>query len=219
MLCNLDRLSPRARGELGAKAHAEICRRTIPACTGGTARPLSSRGLLRDYPRVHGGNVLMEPVRHDFDGLSPRARGEHINLAPPLPVWGTIPACTGGTVPSSCPGCPQSDYPRVHGGNLHLHFLLSFSLGLSPRARGERSIHSPYRLAQGTIPACTGGTYQSSAASTCVGDYPRVHGGNLVPGSVSQATVGLSPRARGERQSQSASERGKRTIPACTGGT
>ena len=89
-------------------------------------------------------------------GLSPRVRG---NLEPgllPLAYGRSIPACTGE--PDALLrylGCPAV-YPRVYGGTRLCTCWMSWTVGLSPRVRGNliRDILVSARM--GSIPACTG---------------------------------------------------------------
>ena len=107
----------------------------------------------------------------------------------------------------------------MHGGNVRLRWLPALCRGLSPRARGELSISTSSLPLSRTIPACTGGTRPSCLSFQLPSDYPRVHGGNFSLRALFLSVQGLSPRARGEPKSRYADKGGRRTIPACTGGT
>ena len=110
-------LSPRARGEHLYRSLCLPCYRTIPACTGGTCTKNRMSSSLWDYPRVHGGNNFSIHSLPLSPGLSPRARGELVDLATVANTDRTIPACTGGTFGLYARKLDYRDYPRVHGGN------------------------------------------------------------------------------------------------------
>ena len=69
------------------------------------------------YPRVHGGNHLIEPIQPLGKGLSPRTRGKRGNIYFHRMHIRSIPAYTGETLEEG-DGTNQIEvYPRVHGGN------------------------------------------------------------------------------------------------------
>ena len=53
-----------------------MSRRSIPACAGETAYPLTAAVLVGVYPRVCGGNLVVCGRHRDYQGLSPRVRGK-----------------------------------------------------------------------------------------------------------------------------------------------
>ena len=58
---------------------------------------LSSIWLLRDsvYPHVCGGTDVLPILREQWDGLSPRVRGNRLDEKHPVELTGSIPACAG----------------------------------------------------------------------------------------------------------------------------
>ncbi len=91
------------------------------------------------------------------------------------------------------------------------------SLGLSPRARGNRSRRSGRFPAGGTIPACAGEPNGIGFLVGHRGDYPRVRGGTALISLWDMWWLGLSPRARGNRYSADSGVLSGGTIPACAG--
>ena len=68
-------LSPRVRGNLGARPGAPQWIGSIPACAGEPSAKALATGNREVYPRVCGGTVRGEAARHRDHGLSPRVRG------------------------------------------------------------------------------------------------------------------------------------------------
>ncbi len=109
-------LSPRVRGNhvaIGAE-----CQRpgSIPARTG---EPLSC--AVRDrpigvYPRAYGGTSTTSSPATTPSGLSPRVRGNHVEIQQTDGTTGSIPARTGEPSPRSWPLWAPRVYPRAYGG-------------------------------------------------------------------------------------------------------
>ena len=97
-------LSPRVRGNLVGGSPAPVSRRSIPACAGEPRGAYLGRSGGGVYPRVCGGTVHRRPARQGQDGLSPRVRGNPMQV-PLLPqVHRSIPACAGE--PRHLPAAP-----------------------------------------------------------------------------------------------------------------
>ncbi len=107
-------------------------------------------------PRMHGGTCECQGIEQSWEGLSPHARGNLINLKISVLHPGSIPACTGE--PVSLPG--QHDqgrvYPRMHGRTKKFLSSVIKKRGLSPHARGNLRRTPRVRRRSGSIPACTG---------------------------------------------------------------
>ena len=84
------------RGKQNILVFPDFFAGTIPACAGETAKLPHTTCGPRDYPRVCGGNVMLDP---DGGGLSPRVLGKRLDRHPRGPLFGTIPACAGETLP------------------------------------------------------------------------------------------------------------------------
>ena len=110
-------LSPRMRGNPLQPLDCDGENRSIPAYAGepavGSRKPL----LYRVYPRVCGGTDLFRP----------RACGN----------TGSIPAYAGEPARQCFVNTASAVYPRVCGGTLPSRSARRFSLGLSPRMRGN----------------------------------------------------------------------------------
>ena len=110
-------------------------------------------------------------------------------------------------------------YPRVGGGNAHVHIPIRLGEGLSPRGRGKRCLLT-YRLRRsGSIPAWAGETNDYLAAAIPSEVYPRVGGGNVKDLPLGNICKGLSPRGRGKRLPPAYRPAGARSIPAWAGET
>ena len=90
-------------------------------------------------------------------------------------------------------------YPRVCGGNKHLHILIAGPVGLSPRVRGKRVVAFRHLADIRSIPACAGETVAIALYPHIVTVYPRVCGGNWPKPEPGPRMRGLSPRVRGKR--------------------
>ena len=88
-------LSPRVRGN---RPNASVfCRRgrSIPACAGEPAFDRGTGPSEKVYPRVCGGTDAESLLLKNEEGLSPRVRGNRIDLRIAAAVDGSIPACAG----------------------------------------------------------------------------------------------------------------------------
>ena len=88
-------LSPRVRGNRPASIPTVACQRSIPACAGEPRRVMLSRAGNRVYPRVCGGTGAYPGDCTNFEGLSPRVRGNRAAGAGAGAEGGSIPACAG----------------------------------------------------------------------------------------------------------------------------
>ena len=88
-------LSPRVRGNPLWDVREVKERRSIPACAGEPPSNLERWYSSEVYPRVCGG-TLRDPQRMlTVGGLSPRVRGNHVELLAINCPLGSIPACAG----------------------------------------------------------------------------------------------------------------------------
>ena len=89
--------------------------------------------------------------------------------------------------------------------------------GLSPRVRGNRIHRTPPRLGTRSIPACAGEPSTPTTRRCAPGVYPRVCGGTTVAVDLVRQYHGLSPRVRGNHQTDGSHPVDARSIPACAG--
>ena len=129
----------------------------------------------------------------------------------------SIPACAGEP---RCPGesvWRQTVYPRVCGGTTVTLTESVFSAGLSPRVRGNPIMIITAVAFIGSIPACAGEPLLKNGGTGFNTVYPRVCGGTTLSETWPQVLRGLSPRVRGNHESDVAAMRRERSIPACAG--
>ena len=130
-------LSPRVRGNPGARYFPIALKGSIPACAGepSTLPRYSRAGGV--YPRVCGGTRVVSIPPTLCQGLSPRVRGNHGGVKTPSGGSGSIPACAGE--PNRLRRCRWRPkvYPRVCGGTTMLLSPPMLGTGLSPRVRGN----------------------------------------------------------------------------------
>ena len=132
-----DGLSPRGRGNhlRGAVRPPEL--RSIPAWAGEPTGPGCKAVRTWVYPRVGGGTFRQITCEEQWQGLSPRGRGNRRAVAVLAVVKGSIPAWAGE--PRGVFACAKAVqvYPRVGGGTVYDPLDPRRSQGLSPRGRGN----------------------------------------------------------------------------------
>ena len=130
-------LSPRGRGKPGSEFRIMASYRSIPAWAGETGVPAGRRYHQQVYPCVGGGNLIVFPLHHSIEGLSPRGRGKHAAPASRRIEARSIPAWAGETLQAYIPPNATKVYPRVGGGNILYPYKRLVNTGLSPRGRGK----------------------------------------------------------------------------------
>ena len=105
------------------------------------------------------------------------------------------------------------------GGNSRSTGQVRNTGGLSPRGRGKRHRQYPGDLPGRSIPAWAGETGRHRHPQTSGRVYPRVGGGNIVPGVQGHNESGLSPRGRGKHDISHRRFLDGRSIPAWAGET
>ena len=180
---------------------------------------LSSIWLLRDsvYPHVCGGTQTGCGRECQFDGLSPRVRG-NLLVIHVAPIGGrSIPACAGEPKCLNRFALPIAVYPRVCGGTLVGGVVIRDDVGLSPRVRGNPGVIAPGITNLRSIPACAGEPWAMDIGVVIGRVYPRVCGGTYGRPRRAMGSVGLSPRVRGNRVKTNRTGLAWRSIPACAG--
>ena len=190
-------LSPRGRGNPFRGIALEPFRGSIPALGGGTPSPARQ--------------ALVE------EGLSPRGRGNRGDVHLRRAVAGSIPAWAGEPRRRPSPPRRRRVYPRVGGGTLGGVAFSLFGGGLSPRRRGN-PVQGRFEFGQsGSIPAWAGEPGGRTRSRRRARVYPRVGGGTGESPAKSRASVGLSPRGRGNRRARRPGGPGGGSIPAWAG--
>ncbi len=173
-------LSPLARGNPQPGKRGTVPPRPIPARTGQPLFDLPKMRLRGAYPRSHGATANLSLNARLCKGLSPLARGNLRNLCPKLLGIRPIPARTGQPYPRDEARHPYRAYPRSHGATGSAKQRASSSSGLSPLARGNRTVQSLTAAYCGPIPARTGQPFARCAPSVAPAAYPRSHGATSV---------------------------------------
>ena len=191
--------------------------RSIPACAGEPDAATPPPRSTPVYPRVCGGTGCFVSAFSVLRGLSPRVRGNPIEINARLTAERSIPACAGE--PRRRRGRPDYPwvYPRVCGGTTSDKSYAVDTDGLSPRVRGNlaRILFFPAGLR--SIPACAGEPNLHGLTAQCTAVYPRVCGGTPINRLSVKRMQGLSPRVRGNLQRLSMLLLRLRSIPACAG--
>ena len=194
-------LSPRVRGNRSGSNRAVRIRRSIPACAGEPPSTTPKVPVMRVYPRVCGGTHPAGRRQHHRRGLSPRVRGNRRAGRARQMEARSIPACAGEPLAVWLQRKCEWVYPRVCGGTAHAPRQRLWSLGLSPRVRGNPLRPGSSPAAQRSIPACAGEPAYFSRRSNTRRVYPRVCGGTQAYAKLHRRCSGLSPRVRGNPQS------------------
>ena len=196
-------LSPRVRGNRRT-ANTPRCRnRSIPACAGEPDTLIYQTPGGEVYPRVCGGTLYHKESGYKYRGLSPRVRGNPLDLDLAPNTVGSIPACAGEPPGRRLSPSPSPVYPRVCGGTVPGGAILNPGQGLSPRVRGNRRLAGGGAVRPGSIPACAGEPRRQGIRIAALEVYPRVCGGTGGRRSAADRTLGLSPRVRGNREIRS----------------
>ena len=129
----------------------------------------------------------------------------------------SIPACAGEPDAISRSEPASWVYPRVCGGTQRQDNRVLSTRGLSPRVRGNRFSATAVTVAAGSIPACAGEPQGGPTPSANSLVYPRVCGGTQIMEDGRDPEQGLSPRVRGNPETEIAEYAEARSIPACAG--
>ena len=149
-------LSPRVRGNRWKAMQSLALHRSIPACAGEPIGDTHTGNLSGVYPRVCGGTFRTELLPTNATGLSPRVRGNLVDVVRDERVHGSIPACAGEPHPVIDRLRLDEVYPRVCGGTRSRCGGCYRPWGLSPRVRGNLEEALLGVQEKGSIPACAG---------------------------------------------------------------
>ena len=106
--------------------------------------------------------------------------------------------------------------PRVRGNLMSTPFDHVIDRSI-PACTGEPSQQRPDRPTLTVYPRVYGGTTRTGKSATLLRVYPRVYGGTKTVAFHTMASLGLSPRVRGNRHHSRIHLVLLRSIPACTG--
>ena len=210
-------LSPRVRGNLLLPERVGPSWGSIPACAGEPLGFWCACLGRRVYPRVCGGTKATRETGRRSGGLSPRVRGNHIEVGRVDVPIRSIPACAGEPQKSTRKGVRRPVYPRVCGGTSASYRKNPPPKGLSPRVRGNRRVLQNLIKIPQSIPACAGEPRTCGRKWRRMTVYPRVCGGTKHKLLRGKSMEGLSPRVRGNLIRIPSVERWHGSIPACAG--
>ncbi len=173
---------------------------SIPAHAG---EPRNRRDIIYPrgvYPRARGGTLVILCPFLCGEGLSPRTRGNLRLDVAGVAVPGSIPAHAGEPFSLMPHISSERVYPRARGGTAPALLIISPSMGLSPRTRGNQPASEPRSFRPGSIPAHAGEPNNKKSAMAAARVYPRARGGTEASGAAGEDFQGLSPRTRGNHQ-------------------
>ena len=149
-------LSPLARGNLSGLVFSAAHFGPIPARAGQPSWATSSRSRRRAYPRSRGATTKRRRQKLQGWGLSPLARGNQVQADGGAGHVGPIPARAGQPL-RRAPRWPTGmAYPRSRGATLPGWRPSRPPWGLSPLARGNRTVTAVAIAILGPIPARAG---------------------------------------------------------------
>ncbi len=152
-------------------------------------------------------------------GLSPLARGTLSITQNRPPALRFIPAGAGNTA-EDLPTPPLGQvYPRWRGEHMAIDIFRPAFCGLSPLARGTRSVSTFSPAARRFIPAGAGNTRRGRSRCNRRSVYPRWRGEHYLHSTWRARRCGLSPLARGTLRHHLLSTKCRRFIPASAGNT
>ena len=131
-------LSPRTRGNPPSAKGGVMPTGPIPADAGEPISRCLARSGARAYPRGRGGTTVGGQAHADFNGLSPRTRGNPTGEEYGGGHKGPIPADAGEPLLMSQKRKFHRAYPRGRGGTFSRRAKSASFKGLSPRTRGNR---------------------------------------------------------------------------------
>ena len=190
-------LSPRMRGNLNLSVLRVEKRGSIPAHAGEPPACFATRTRAGVYPRACGGTPPQANIHCCEWGLSPRMRGNLGHEPRRAEAEGSIPAHAGEPSVRRPPNQRDKVYPRACGGTSRSPACRRMSLGLSPRMRGNPLQTDAYKARSRSIPAHAGEPPDSPSDHDRQRVYPRACGGTFGGCEVNLPAWGLSPRMRG----------------------
>ena len=214
---SMDGLSPHARGNHDDGRHCGRWRGSIPARAGQPSDRPSTIASITVYPRTRGATLATlygTPVEW---GLSPHARGNRDAGSGFAQGPGSIPARAGQPAEPTVARAKVAVYPRTSGATMAIMVNPTKLNGLSPHARGNQSLLPRQPGPGGSIPARAGQPRIADGPEHRGGVYPRTRGATHTRTTSPQATVGLSPHARGNRISAQHEPALQGSIPARAG--
>ena len=111
-----------------------------------------------------------------YGGLSPLARGTHIQQTFRMHSGRFIPAGAGNSWPSVLRWTAETVYPRWRGELISCTSPHQISVGLSPLARGTRPLAPVRHMPDRFIPAGAGNSFKRLSTHLCSSVYPRWRG-------------------------------------------
>ena len=210
-------LSPRVRGNPPVRRHSDAPRRSIPARAGEPARLAVAAMPGAVYPRACGGTIASESKTPLGKGLSPRVRGNPLQLNDVEHGKGSIPARAGEPAGRAAVPLDVEVYPRACGGTFGLLTITAAFEGLSPRVRGNRPARTWSAASHRSIPARAGEPRCPASIHGQSTVYPRACGGTAAKQAIKWESDGLSPRVRGNLNCRVATSIVAGSIPARAG--
>ena len=150
---------------------------SIPAPAGEPPPPRSTPKPAQVYPRACGGTGSWRSKASEPPGLSPRLRGNPLQIPTLATATRSIPAPAGEPLHNHRLLLPLGVYPRACGGTGGWESDRYAGCGLSPRLRGNRSTTTGCSCHLGSIPAPAGEPEDGNLIDTPAAVYPRACGG------------------------------------------
>ena len=210
-------LSPRVRGNPLEAQVLEYPLGSIPTCAGEPRYLGDGHHGRTVYPHVCGGTFISFWRPGWSPGLSPRVRGNPVEVCPGPVCPRSIPTCAGEPAFGGQMKKVNTVYPHVCGGTGHRCPRERGGRGLSPRVRGNPLHQHGAGRGRRSIPTCAGEPLPPVPGRGSNRVYPHVCGGTNSTDKPARAPRGLSPRVRGNHGEPVGGRRGSGSIPTCAG--
>ncbi len=209
--------SPRARGTWRGRAHGQRRAGFIPARAGNVSRITRCSRAGTVHPRARGERFERAIMGIDAGGSSPRARGTYHRSACRTPNTRFIPARAGNVCGRKNMARTNPVHPRARGERPMRKTFPDQMYGSSPRARGTCRTGSRSHPADRFIPARAGNVARRSPPRRALPVHPRARGEREHDTALTLGKCGSSPRARGTSFRSGARVPSSRFIPARAG--
>ena len=210
-------LSPRMRGNPEACGAAAGQFGSIPTHAGKPAARVVFFTASRVYPHACGETSPCTPWCVSCAGLSPRMRGNRLQLVDCRHGRGSIPTHAGKPGKHERLGICRRVYPHACGETHIAPTYNILSMGLSPRMRGNHVLRRARDAAEGSIPTHAGKPSCGCTERSTARVYPHACGETMVPPSATSRMRGLSPRMRGNQVLDNEASCGEGSIPTHAG--
>ena len=165
---------------------------------GTSKKKYHQRCLTTDHPHAYGDKFRTGCRVHRRRGSSPRVWGQVLFLDKISSGKGIIPTRMGTSSSSVSISCLRRDHPHAYGDKAHLRYLMTTTVGSSPRVWGQVNNPSEYRYSDRIIPTRMGTRYLQPRTEVRAWDHPHAYGDKPSKFKPVFSDKGSSPRVWGQ---------------------